>query len=68
MGMKRGENVLDYIIDLNRKHPIGEMTREEIEQVLKALGWNREREYEMARHKLLGLVSFFELMHEEASI
>ncbi len=68
MGLKRGENVLDYLIDLNEKQPIRDMNLMETEQVLRALGWIKEREYEKARHKLLGLVSFFESMHEKASI
>lgn len=60
MALKRVENVLDYLINLNQKQPIEKMTCAETHELLKALGWKEERNFERARHKLLGLMSIFD--------
>ena len=62
LGLKRVENVLDYLIDLNSKQSIERMSQPEIEQVLKALGWTVDRDYERGRKKLLGIAKYFEQM------
>lgn len=58
-GLKRSKNVLDYLIDLNRKQPIEKMSRAEIAQLLKAMGWQNGEDYDQARRKLLRLLGFF---------
>ncbi len=58
-GLRRGENVLDYLVSLNKKQPIEKMSREETEQLLKALGWEKRMDYELARRKMIWLVRYF---------
>ena len=58
MGLKRVEKVLEYLNCLSKKQPVEQMNRADMEQLLKALGWNEERDYEQARHKLLKLVNY----------
>jgi hypothetical protein len=58
LGLKRMENVLDYLIALDRKRPLEEMSCAETRDLLQALGWKDNRDYEFARHKLLRLVKF----------
>lgn len=58
-GLRRGENVLDYLVSLNKKQPIEKMSREETEQLLKALGWGKRMDYELARRKMIWLVRYF---------
>lgn len=57
-GLKRAENVLDYLIDLNKKQPIEKMSHGEMAQLLKAVGYKKGEDYEQARRKLLRLLSF----------
>ncbi len=66
LGLKRVEYVFDYLIDLNRKCSIEKMSQWEIEQVLKALGWRVDKDYERGRNKLLSMVKYFNLMQEKS--
>jgi hypothetical protein len=59
MGLERVENVLDYLISLDRKKPFEQMSRAETVELLKMLGWKEREDFEFARHKLLRLVKFF---------
>ena len=58
LGLKRAENVLNYLIDLNKKQPIEKMSHGEMLQLLNAVGWKKGEDYEQARRKLLRLLVF----------
>lgn len=59
MGLKRGEKVLDYLIDLNEKQPVEQMNRAETEELLKALGWKEGRDFDQACHQLMSIIGSF---------
>jgi hypothetical protein len=58
MGLKRVENVLDYLMALDREKPLEQMSCAETRDLLQALGWKDHRDFEFARRKLLCLVRF----------